>query len=999
MKDHSFSSMWKKIFKKKLEEIPPKADLNLPDQPLPESFFQEIVQDATAWEEICHKWLATNLQRISELEKSLELVRAEYKAPQKPFLKKASKDSRALENQDALDRAEAHAQKLKEEIAHIRSVMSLFLECQGEASDQLKNSQQNLENQLAQKQEVLLGFEKEVGELKNRFEENTARLNEALARTSEELETTKKNRDEWIAKSRQQETLLRKNEEEILEQGVLIENLMAAKTVLETSCTELSKNRDEFETGRPVLESQLRDFSEKNKTLQAELKQLDTALAEATRLRNESAAQAQDKAAILEKNAATIAELERKVKKLETAQFSLEGLCIELTQKCSALEIAKTELEKEFRAKEFEKKKMFDLLAAAEKVRDEWITKSQDQAEAIQNLETRNAELYTAKQELESSRALEQAELLRRHEADAVAFNTRIHELEASKANLENGLAQAAQKIQKLESLKTDLEDDLQKQNERGRAFEEEISKIRMDLNLAEKVRDEWIATGQKQAEALKNYEETLAVFRADIHELKSAKTKAENELTQAAQKVQELESWKSNLEKEIQARVEENAHLERELGQAREAVTATEKTRDEWIAKGQEQSAEIQKHGQVFSELNGQIEHFKKLQAETEQARNNLAHHCGELEALKGRLESELGVRAEKAALLEQEINKLRDLLAATEKSRDEGIQKQREQEESLKKYEELKERHQQLMISGEETNRVLRDAEQKIAELQNWNQQTQIASQAEIAKTQEMMRLSEERFKEASAALEKLGWEKNLFEEKCRNLEQEKSEAAKLSQQKEKEYQTLFAAAEKELEAAQATLDLQRKELQRLAEEQKGAEATKRSLIEAHQKLEEQFEKDKTEWCDILAQVAKTKESLEQELQKPVPETSQSVEALELKALKEKHIQMEQELVAGREMFRKRLCSLFEEVEFWKKKALFGKGTSQNESRDEASLAEMIPHNLETSSETVKKQGPSSAPLGTADNKTGNDIIASLRYLQELIEKGDTSESNPES
>lgn len=1041
MKNKAFSETWKKIFKEKIKAIPSATDPASFEHKPPESFYQEIVQDAKSWEEICEKWVRANLEKIFELEKNLTVFFQEYQTLQKQFAKKISKKEHAAwtgspEDPHTPEALKTRMGELRQTMAHIKSVMDLFLECQGEDVEKLQTVQKDLEARLVEKEETVSGYGNEVEELKRHFDEEYARMQETLKEASDELAAVKKSRDEWVQNSEAQTVRLRKYEEEVLEQSVAIENLTAAQTVLEKTCVELTKNRDEFETGKPQLEGQLRDFSGKNQALEAEIQRLRHELTETLKTRDEWAAKHQAQLTVLEKHQTDLAELGRKVQQLEAAKFTLETTHTTLTQKHHALEIAKAEIEKELRAKGFETQKTHEMLAAAQKSLDELTPKIREQAAFIKKhenhlteLENENKALKTAQAEFETARAemvkkceeqeslkaylekqlqmrMEQNTLLEqeaakaqealshaegsrdewmaKHQTQTDALKKqedRIQELEKEnksletiKGDLEKTQTELTQKCKELETFKSSLEKEIQVRSEQNFHWEQEVTKACESLALAQKNRDEWLAKIKEQAESLRKFENHMLELQTENESLREAAGQFEKLRAGVQEKHEELEALKTRFEQEIKIRVNQNTHLEQEIAKAREVLAVAEKTRDEWFARSREQTETIKKYESDISGLHAKVQDLEIAKVKSDNLRTEITRKHQELESLKTALEIELEARAQKNSALEQEVAKIQEALSLAQKSRDEWVVKYEEQAVMFQQFEGLKGKYQELKAASESVEKTLREAQRENAALQALSQQAQAGYETEIEKQQELCRLADAKSRAVAAELEKLEKEKKTFEEK-------------------------YQALEKQFEKGKADFN---EVLVKETHARESLEKEKRAVEEKYKTLEKQFEKEKAELGEALVKATQAKESLEQELQKSrteppaAPSGDVQGETGAYKELQEKHTKMEQELLAGREMFRKRLCSLFEEVEFWKKKALFGKKTAPEVLRDHPPQKETVITLEDVPAPARAKDASQAQSNGPAAKKadSGEDIISSLQYLERLVEKKEKPE-----
>uniref|UniRef100_A0A8C3CZ63 Myosin heavy chain 11 n=1 Tax=Cairina moschata TaxID=8855 RepID=A0A8C3CZ63_CAIMO len=440
------------------------------------------------------------------------------------------------------------------------------------------------------------------------------RQEEEMQAKDEELQRTKERQQKAEAELKE----LEQKHTQLCEEKNLLQEQLQAETELYAEAEEmrvrLAAKKQELEEILHEMEARIEEEEERSQQLQAEKKKMQQQMLDLEeQLEEEEAARQKLQ---LEKVTA-----DGKIKKMEDDILIMEDQNNKLTKERKLLEERISDLttnlaEEEEKAKNLTKlKNKHESMISELEVRLKKEEKSRQELEKTKRkLEGESSDLHEQIAELQAQIAELKAQLAKKEE-----------ELQAALARLEDETSQknnALKKIRELESLISDLQEDLEsekaarnKAEKQKRDLGEELEALKTELEDTldtTATQQELRAKREQEVTVLKRaLEEETRTHEAQVQEMRQKHTQAVEELTE---QLEQFKRAKANLDKTKQTLEKENSELANEVRSLNQAKQDVEHKKKKLEVQLQELQSKYTDGERVRTELN---ERVHKLQVE----------------------------------------------------------------------------------------------------------------------------------------------------------------------------------------------------------------------------------------------------------------------------------------------------------------------------------------------------------------------------------------------
>ncbi|XP_034448117.1 myosin-9-like isoform X2 [Hippoglossus hippoglossus] len=377
---------------------------------------------------------------------------------------------------------------------------------------------------------------------------------------------------------------------------------------------ELSKAKEKHMYAQEQLvemEQKQHQLSAEKTALQEQLQAETELCAEAEEMRARLAARKQELEDILHDLEARVEEEEERASHLTTDKKKMQQNISDLEQQLDEEEAARQKLQLEKVTCEAKMKKIEEEVMILDDQNNKLNKEKKLMEERVSEFTTNLAE------EEEKSKSLQK--LKTKHEAMITDLEDRLRreekqrqEVEKNRRKLDGDFTEVQDQISELQAQIAELRAQLAKKEEELQAALARIEEEAAQKNLAQK--------------KIRELEAQLSELQEDLELERQARTKAEKHRRDLGE---ELEALKTELEDTL-----DSTAAQQELRSKRETeVTHLKKTLDEEARVHEQQLGEMrQKHGQVFDELNEQLEQAKRNKVSMEKAKQAMESERNEL-------------------------------------------------------------------------------------------------------------------------------------------------------------------------------------------------------------------------------------------------------------------------------------------------------------------------------------------------------------------------------
>uniref|UniRef100_A0A8C3XCG8 Myosin heavy chain 11 n=1 Tax=Cyanoderma ruficeps TaxID=181631 RepID=A0A8C3XCG8_9PASS len=800
------------------------------------------------------------------------------------------------------------------------------------------------------------------------------RQEEEMQAKDEELQKTKERQQK--AESELKE--LEQKHSQLVEEKNLLAEQLQAETELYAEAEEmrvrLAAKKQELEEILHEMEARIEEEEERSQQLQAEKKKMQQQMLE--QLEEEEAARQKLQ---LEKVAA-----DSKIKKMEDDILIMEDQNNKLSKERKQLEERISDLttnlaEEEEKAKNLTKlKNKHESMISELEVRLKKEEKSRQELEKVKRkLEGESNDLHEQIAELQAQIADLKAQLAKKEE-----------ELQAALARLEDETTQknnALKKIRELESVISDLQEDLEsekaarnKAEKQKRDLGEELEALKTELEDTldtTATQQELRAKREQEVTVLKKaLEEETRTHEAQVQEMRQKHTQAVEELTE---QLEQFKRAKANLDKTKQSLEKDNADLANEVRSLNQAKQDVEHKKKKLEVQLQDLQSKYTEGERVRTELNEKVH---KLQVEVE----NVTGLLNEAESKNIKLTKDVAALGSQLQdtqeLLQEETRQKLNVSTKLRQLEDEKNSLQEQLDEETEAKQNLERHISTLTIQ-------LSDSKKKI---QEFTTTVEFMEEGKKKLQKEIESLTQQ-FEEKAASYDKLEKTKNRLQQELDDLVVDLDNQRQLVsnlEKKQKKFDQMLAE-EKNISSKYAD-ERDRAEAEAREKETKALSLARalEEALEAKEELERTNKMLKAEMEDLVSskddvgknvhELEKSKRTLEQQ----VEEMKTQLEELEdeLQAAEDAKLRLEVNMQALKGQFERDLQARDEQNEEKKRqllRQLHEYETELEDERKQRALAAAAKKKLEMDVKDLESQADSA-------NKGREEAIKQLRKLQ---------------
>ncbi|XP_017922901.1 myosin-11 isoform X1 [Manacus vitellinus] len=803
------------------------------------------------------------------------------------------------------------------------------------------------------------------------------RQEEEMQAKDEELQKTKERQQK--AESELKE--LEQKHSQLVEEKNLLQEQLQAETELYAEAEEmrvrLAAKKQELEEILHEMEARIEEEEERSQQLQAEKKKMQQQMLDLEE-QLEAEEEARQKLQ-LEKVAA-----DSKIKKMEDDILIMEDQNNKLTKERKLLEERISDLttnlaEEEEKAKNLTKlKNKHESMISELEVRLKKEEKSRQELDKVKRkLEGEANDLHEQIAELQAQIADLKAQLAKKEE-----------ELQAALARLEDETSQknnALKKIRELESIISDLQEDLESErNARNKAEKqkrdlgEELEALKTELEDTldtTATQQELRAKREQEVTVLKRaLEEETRTHEAQVQEMRQKHTQAVEELTE---QLEQFKRAKANLDKTKQSLEKDNADLANEVRSLNQAKQDVEHKKKKLEVQLQELQSKYTEGERVRTELNEKVH---KLQVEVE----NVTSLLNEAESKNIKLTKDVAALGSQLQdtqeLLQEETRQKLNVSTKLRQLEDEKNSLQEQLDEEVEAKQNLERHISTLTIQ-------LSDSKKKI---QEFTTTVEFMEEGKKKLQKEIESLTQQ-YEEKAASYDKLEKTKNRLQQELDDLVVDLDNQRQLVsnlEKKQKKFDQMLAE-EKNISSKYAD-ERDRAEAEAREKETKALSLARalEEALEAKEELERTNKMLKAEMEDLVSskddvgknvhELEKSKRTLEQQ----VEEMKTQLEELEdeLQAAEDAKLRLEVNMQALKGQFERDLQARDEQNEEKKRqllKQLHEYETELEDERKQRALAAAAKKKLEMDVKDLESQADSA-------NKGREEAIKQLRKLQ---------------
>ncbi|NXK85737.1 MYH11 protein, partial [Formicarius rufipectus] len=803
------------------------------------------------------------------------------------------------------------------------------------------------------------------------------RQEEEMQAKDEELQKTKERQQK--AESELKELELKHSQ--LCEEKNLLQEQLQAETELYAEAEEmrvrLAAKKQELEEILHEMEARIEEEEERSQQLQAEKKKMQQQMLDLEE-QLEAEEEARQKLQ-LEKVAA-----DSKIKKMEDDILIMEDQNNKLTKERKLLEERISDLttnlaEEEEKAKNLTKlKNKHESMISELEVRLKKEEKSRQELDKIKRkLEGEANDLHEQIAELQAQIADLKAQLAKKEE-----------ELQAALARLEDETSQknnALKKIRELESIISDLQEDLESErNARNKAEKqkrdlgEELEALKTELEDTldtTATQQELRAKREQEVSMLKRaLEEETRTHEAQVQEMRQKHTQAVEELTE---QLEQFKRAKANLDKTKQSLEKDNADLANEVRSLSQAKQDVEHKKKKLEVQLQELQSKYTEGERIRTELNEKVH---KLQVEVE----NVTGLLNEAESKTIKLTKDVATLGSQLQdtqeLLQEETRQKLNVSTKLRQLEDEKNSLQEQLDEEVEAKQNVERHVSTLTIQ-------LSDSKKKI---QEFTTTVEFLEEGKKKLQKEIESLTQQ-FEEKAASYDKLEKTKNRLQQELDDLVVDLDNQRQLVsnlEKKQKKFDQMLAE-EKNISSKYAD-ERDRAEAEAREKETKALSLARalEEALEAKEELERTNKMLKAEMEDLVSskddvgknvhELEKSKRTLEQQ----VEEMKTQLEELEdeLQAAEDAKLRLEVNMQAMKGQFERDLQARDEQNEEKKRqllRQLHEYETELEDERKQRALAAAAKKKLEMDVKDLESQADSA-------NKGREEAIKQLRKLQ---------------
>uniref|UniRef100_A0A8C3CY25 Myosin heavy chain 11 n=1 Tax=Cairina moschata TaxID=8855 RepID=A0A8C3CY25_CAIMO len=803
------------------------------------------------------------------------------------------------------------------------------------------------------------------------------RQEEEMQAKDEELQRTKERQQKAEAELKE----LEQKHTQLCEEKNLLQEQLQAETELYAEAEEmrvrLAAKKQELEEILHEMEARIEEEEERSQQLQAEKKKMQQQMLDLEeQLEEEEAARQKLQ---LEKVTA-----DGKIKKMEDDILIMEDQNNKLTKERKLLEERISDLttnlaEEEEKAKNLTKlKNKHESMISELEVRLKKEEKSRQELEKTKRkLEGESSDLHEQIAELQAQIAELKAQLAKKEE-----------ELQAALARLEDETSQknnALKKIRELESLISDLQEDLEsekaarnKAEKQKRDLGEELEALKTELEDTldtTATQQELRAKREQEVTVLKRaLEEETRTHEAQVQEMRQKHTQAVEELTE---QLEQFKRAKANLDKTKQTLEKENSELANEVRSLNQAKQDVEHKKKKLEVQLQELQSKYTDGERVRTELN---ERVHKLQIEVE----NVTGLLNEAESKTIKLTKDVATLGSQLQdtqeLLQEETRQKLNVSTKLRQLEDEKNSLQEQLDEEVEAKQNLERHISTLTIQLSDSKKKLQEFSATVETMEEGKKKLQ----------REIESLTQQ-FEEKAASYDKLEKTKNRLQQELDDLVVDLDNQRQLVsnlEKKQKKFDQMLAE-EKNISSKYAD-ERDRAEAEAREKETKALSLARalEEALEAKEELERTNKMLKAEMEDLVSskddvgknvhELEKSKRTLEQQ----VEEMKTQLEELEdeLQAAEDAKLRLEVNMQAMKSQFERDLQARDEQNEEKRRqllKQLHEYETELEDERKQRGLAAAAKKKLEIDVKDLESQADSA-------NKAREEAIKQLRKLQ---------------
>uniref|UniRef100_A0A8B9TTD3 Myosin heavy chain 11 n=1 Tax=Anas platyrhynchos TaxID=8839 RepID=A0A8B9TTD3_ANAPL len=791
------------------------------------------------------------------------------------------------------------------------------------------------------------------------------------------LQVTRQEEEMQAKDEELQRTKERQQKAELCEEKNLLQEQLQAETELYAEAEEmrvrLAAKKQELEEILHEMEARIEEEEERSQQLQAEKKKMQQQMLQ---LEEEEAARQKLQ---LEKVTA-----DGKIKKMEDDILIMEDQNNKLTKERKLLEERISDLttnlaEEEEKAKNLTKlKNKHESMISELEVRLKKEEKSRQELEKTKRkLEGESSDLHEQIAELQAQIAELKAQLAKKEE-----------ELQAALARLEDETSQknnALKKIRELESLISDLQEDLEsekaarnKAEKQKRDLGEELEALKTELEDTldtTATQQELRAKREQEVTVLKRaLEEETRTHEAQVQEMRQKHTQAVEELTE---QLEQFKRAKANLDKTKQTLEKENSELANEVRSLNQAKQDVEHKKKKLEVQLQELQSKYTDGERVRTELN---ERVHKLQIEVE----NVTGLLNEAESKTIKLTKDVATLGSQLQdtqeLLQEETRQKLNVSTKLRQLEDEKNSLQEQLDEEVEAKQNLERHISTLTIQLSDSKKKLQEFSATVETMEEGKKKLQ----------REIESLTQQ-FEEKAASYDKLEKTKNRLQQELDDLVVDLDNQRQLVsnlEKKQKKFDQMLAE-EKNISSKYAD-ERDRAEAEAREKETKALSLARalEEALEAKEELERTNKMLKAEMEDLVSskddvgknvhELEKSKRTLEQQ----VEEMKTQLEELEdeLQAAEDAKLRLEVNMQAMKSQFERDLQARDEQNEEKRRqllKQLHEYETELEDERKQRALAAAAKKKLEIDVKDLESQADSA-------NKAREEAIKQLRKLQ---------------
>uniref|UniRef100_A0A8B9TX44 Myosin heavy chain 11 n=1 Tax=Anas platyrhynchos TaxID=8839 RepID=A0A8B9TX44_ANAPL len=801
------------------------------------------------------------------------------------------------------------------------------------------------------------------------------RQEEEMQAKDEELQRTKERQQKAEAELKE----LEQKHTQLCEEKNLLQEQLQAETELYAEAEEmrvrLAAKKQELEEILHEMEARIEEEEERSQQLQAEKKKMQQQMLDLEeQLEEEEAARQKLQ---LEKVTA-----DGKIKKMEDDILIMEDQNNKLTKERKLLEERISDLttnlaEEEEKAKNLTKlKNKHESMISELEVRLKKEEKSRQELEKTKRkLEGESSDLHEQIAELQAQIAELKAQLAKKEE-----------ELQAALARLEDETSQknnALKKIRELESLISDLQEDLEsekaarnKAEKQKRDLGEELEALKTELEDTldtTATQQELRAKREQEVTVLKRaLEEETRTHEAQVQEMRQKHTQAVEELTE---QLEQFKRAKANLDKTKQTLEKENSELANEVRSLNQAKQDVEHKKKKLEVQLQELQSKYTDGERVRTELN---ERVHKLQVE------NVTGLLNEAESKTIKLTKDVATLGSQLQdtqeLLQEETRQKLNVSTKLRQLEDEKNSLQEQLDEEVEAKQNLERHISTLTIQLSDSKKKLQEFSATVETMEEGKKKLQ----------REIESLTQQ-FEEKAASYDKLEKTKNRLQQELDDLVVDLDNQRQLVsnlEKKQKKFDQMLAE-EKNISSKYAD-ERDRAEAEAREKETKALSLARalEEALEAKEELERTNKMLKAEMEDLVSskddvgknvhELEKSKRTLEQQ----VEEMKTQLEELEdeLQAAEDAKLRLEVNMQAMKSQFERDLQARDEQNEEKRRqllKQLHEYETELEDERKQRALAAAAKKKLEIDVKDLESQADSA-------NKAREEAIKQLRKLQ---------------